>query len=281
MNGTEEAYTTSDNYVCGYRSYPAQGEPRAEVVCLHGIQSHAGWYEGSCSRLAAAGFQVSFLERRGSGRNGQARGDTPHYQRLLDDVAEFLRPLRERVSRPIVLLAISWGGKIAIALQQRHPGLVDALALLCPGFCPLISPSWGQRFGILWARLTQPTRLFPVPLNDPELFTTNPRWLDFLRNDPLALRQATARFLVHSVRLDWTVRRAARKVFVPTLLLLAGRDRIIDNARTRRFVNRFAAPARIIEYPEACHTLEFEPEPQVYLSDLLNWLHTLPRRRSP
>lgn len=250
------------------------------MVCLHGIQSHAGWYEESCRRLAAAGFSVSFLDRRGSGRNQQARGDTPHYHRLIDDVADYLRPLRERVARPMVLLAISWGGKLAIALVQRHPGLVDALALLCPGICPRIQPTLGQRLRILGAGLTRPGRLFPIPLDNPELFTSQPRWLDFLRNDPLTLHQATARFLLHSFRLDFAVRRAARHVALPTLLLLAGRDRIIDNGRTRRFVKRFAVPCRMIEYPEAQHTLEFEPE-QVHLSDILQWLQSLPNPRSP
>jgi alpha-beta hydrolase superfamily lysophospholipase len=84
-----------------------------------------------------------------------------------------------------------------------------------------------------------------------------------------------------SVRLDWAARRAARHVAVPSLLLLAGQDRIIDNARTRRFVERFAAPCRVIEYPGAHHTLEFEPDPEVHLADLLVWLKGLPDRRVP
>ena len=60
---------------------------------------------------------------------------------------------------------------------------------------------------------------------------------------------------------------------MPVLLLLAGRDRIIDNDRTRRFVNRFAsADKEVIEYPEAHHTLEFEPESGKFVDDLRRWL---------
>ena len=117
-------------------------------------------------------------------------------------MAEYLRPLRQRSRLPIALLAISWGGKVAVALQKRHPGLIDGLALLCPGICPRIHPTWGVRLSVLWARFTRPTHLFPIPLTDPELFTANPRWLDFLRHDPLALHQATARFLIHSARVS-------------------------------------------------------------------------------
>src|SRR5436190_24333974 len=81
----------SDRYECQYRHYAPAGPPRADVVCLHGIQSHGGWYEHSCNRLRAAGFAVWFLDRRGSGLNHEARGDAPSFGRLVDDVAEFCR----------------------------------------------------------------------------------------------------------------------------------------------------------------------------------------------
>jgi alpha-beta hydrolase superfamily lysophospholipase len=267
---TQETFTAGDGYVWRYRRYAPAGAPRGHVVCLHGIQSHAGWYEHSCTRLAEAGYAVSFLDRRGSGANSEARGDAPSFRRLLDDIAEFLRA--DPLPGPRFLVAVSWGGKLAAALQRRRPNLVSALALLCPGFCPQVRPGLGQRLAILGARLVRPARLFPIPLSDPELFTQTPRWLEFLRTDPLALHQATARFLVESVRLDMYLRWVPRYVTVPTLLLLAGRDRIIDNARTRDYVRRFAGPVEVIEYPEAHHTLEFEPDPEVFLSDLIGWL---------
>jgi len=277
MNWTEQTFTSSDGYCCRYRRYAAQGTPRGEVVCLHGIQSHAGWYEYSCNRLAEAGYTVSFLDRRGSGRNEQARGDAPGFRRLLADIAEFLQPLRERSpGQPVVLLAISWGGKLAVGLQRRYPGLNSALVLLCPGFFARVQPTLGQKLGILWSRLVRPTRLFPIPLNDPELFTSNPRWLEFLRHDPLALHQATARLLLESRRLDFYLRLAAPYVHVPTLLMLAGQDRIVDNQRIRRLAARFPGPCTILDYPEAQHTLEFEPRPEVFVSDLIDWLHRLP-----
>ena len=89
------------------------------------------------------------------------------------------------------------------------------------------------------------------------------------------MRQATARFLVESIRLDGYLRFARRQVAVPVLLMLAEQDRIIDNARTRRFVAHFAsADQQMIEYPGAHHTLEFEPEPERFIRDLISWLES-------
>jgi alpha-beta hydrolase superfamily lysophospholipase len=266
-------FQASDGYRHHYRHYPAAGSPRAELVCIHGIQSHAGWYEHSCRRYAEGGYSVSFFDRRGSGLNHEQRGDAPGFRRLVDDVAEFILSLGNKT---VYLLAISWGGKIAVALQKRHPGLIRGLVLICPGFFAQVRPPLGQRLAIVWSRLVSPTRVFPVPLNDPELFTANPRWLQFLRDDPLSLRQATARLLLESVRLDFYLRSAPRFVQVPVLTLLAGQERIIRNDRTRLFVNRFAGTDQtILEYPEAHHTLEFEPDPDPIINDILAWLEKL------
>jgi alpha-beta hydrolase superfamily lysophospholipase len=269
---TREEFTAGDGYRWRYRRYPAQGLPRAEVVCVHGIQSHAGWYEYSCTRLAGAGFATSFLDRRGSGMNESQRGDAPSFRRLLDDIAEFLID-RQRQKLPIFLLGISWGGKLTAAMQRRHPGLVKGLVLLCPGFFAQVGPTFGQRLRILWCRLFRPTKLFPVPLNDPALFTAEPRWQQFLADDPLRLHLASARLLLESARLDGYLRFCRKHVAVPVLLMLAGKDRIIVNERTRRYAEGFASGDKhIIEYPDAHHTLEFEPNPDRFIDDLIQWL---------
>jgi alpha-beta hydrolase superfamily lysophospholipase len=236
---------------------------------LHGIQSHGGWYEQSCRALAAAGYSVSFLDRRGSGLNDEHRGDGPSFRRLLDDVAEFLTPL----PRPRILVGISWGGKLAVALQRRYPGLTDGLVFIAPGLCPRVHVPLGQRLRIVLSRLLSPRRMFPIPLNDPELFTANPERQQFIRDDPLALRQASARLLFESARLDIYVRLAVRAVTMPVLALLAEHDRIIDNAATRRFLERFGTTDRtVIEYAGGHHTLEFEAGAPPFVKNLLKWL---------
>jgi alpha-beta hydrolase superfamily lysophospholipase len=278
--GHIKTHTASDGYRWHYRHYVPDSPPRGRVVCLHGIQSHGGWYEHSSNRLRDAGIEVFFLDRRGSGMNTEGRGDTPSYRRLLDDVAEFIQSLHAAEPAPprgrrlnVILVAISWGGKLAVALQRRHPGLVDGTALLCPGLCPKVGPTFRERLAILGARLVSPRRLFPIPLNEPGLFTSSTHGQEFIRDDPLALRRATARFFVESARLDGYLRFVPSHVTVPTLLMLAGNDRIIDNGRTRLYVERFATTDKeIVEYPGAHHTLEFEPEPERHLRDLISWL---------
>jgi alpha-beta hydrolase superfamily lysophospholipase len=267
---TLETFTAGDGYQWRYRRYaPAGGPGKGTVVGLHGIQSHGGWYQDSCRGIADAGYDVAFLDRRGCGLNERHRGDAPSFRRLLDDVAEFLTPL----PRPRCLMAISWGGKLAVGLQRRHPGLCDGIVLIAPGFCPRVKPGAFERLRIIGARVVAPGRTFPIPLNDPDLFTANVQRQAFIRDDPLMLRRATARVQFESGRLDVYLYFAARSVTARVLVLLAEKDRIIDNAATRRFVGRFQSTDRtVIEYAEAHHTLEFEPGGPPFLDDLTQWL---------
>jgi alpha-beta hydrolase superfamily lysophospholipase len=263
-------FTAGDGYLWHSRRWDPAGPVRGSVVGLHGIQSHGGWYLHSGGRLAEAGYVVAFPDRRGCGENPADRGDAPGgFRRMLDDIGEFLPTL----PRPRFVMGISWGGKLAVALQRRHHGLTDGLILVAPGFCPRVRPPLGQRLRVLLARLFAPTRQFPIPLNEPDLFTANPERQQFIADDPLALRTATARLMTESVRLDVYLRFAAKHVTVPVLLLLAERDRIIDNAVTRRFVGRFSSvDVSVIEYPGAHHTLEFEAGGPPFLGDVVGWL---------
>jgi alpha-beta hydrolase superfamily lysophospholipase len=271
-----DTFTASDGYRFCYRRFAPAPEPKSRVIFIHGIQSHGGWYTRSCARLAEAGHEVCFLDRRGSGLNTAHRGDAPSFRRLLDDIAEFIGALPP--DRPRFLAAISWGGKLGVGLQYRHPGLVSGLALLCPGFFPIVKPPLLQRLRIGGARLGRPSKFFPIPLNDPQLFTASPHWQEYIANDRFALREATARLLFSSLALDIYLKRARKRVGLPVLLMLAEHDRIIHNAKTRAFVEKFPTVDRtIIEYAGAHHTLEFEPEWHPFVEDLLMWIEK--RRR--
>ncbi len=257
-------------YPCFARLWLPERPERA-VLYLHGIQSHGVWFEASAARLAEAGSAVLLPDRRGSGRNERDRGHADSPAQLVDDLIVALDALAERtgLSRATVV-AVSWGGKLALALARRAPDRLDRLVLVAPGLFPRVDIPTSHKLNVAWSCLTRPGRLFDVPLNDPELFTATPGWIDFLHNDPLGVRQVTARFLLTSRRLDWEVRRYGRRPpRVPLTLFLAGRDRIIDNEQTRHFVRCLPIADRtIIDHPDAHHTLEFEPDPTTYFDDL-------------
>ncbi|MBL8822966.1 MAG: alpha/beta fold hydrolase [Planctomycetia bacterium] len=262
-------FKASDGYPLHFRAYVPDGEVKGHLVCLHGIQSHGGWYEKSSRKFAEAGYIVTYLDRRGSGLNWKNRGDIPSYQRLLSDIRELIQA--DGLNVPVTLLATSWAGKLGAMLCAEPQPVMDQLVLLCPGLFPQVSPPLSVRLGIARSRYITPLKNFPIPLNDPELFTAQPGNQDYLKHDPLSLHHATARLLVESFWLDKAVQRIQKLQPVPTLLLLAGQDRIIRNRDTRLWLEQKSDKSTIIEYPSAHHTLEFEPGCP-FVEDILHWI---------
>jgi acylglycerol lipase len=269
-----ETWNAIDGYPIHLATWPAAGPLKARVVILHGVQSHGGWYHNLGRTLSEAGYEAHFPDRRGSGANRVDRGHTPTTSRLLDDVAGYLATLKARQpSSPIALAGISWGGKLAVITAGRRPDLVDALALVCPGLHPRVDVSRAERWQIALAYFFHPRKTFPIPLSDPALFTASRAGQEFIANDPLGLRAATARLLAASAIIDRIVRRMPPKIRQPALLMLAGQDRIVDNARTEAYFEQLASTRReTIYYPEGHHTLEFDPDPSRYALDLIAWL---------
>jgi alpha-beta hydrolase superfamily lysophospholipase len=241
---------------------PAGAGSALPVLQLHGIQSHPGWFGASASAMAQAGRPVYQLTRRGSGENAASRGDAPCARRLLDDVREACQfVLRREKTEQLNLVGISWGGKLAACFCCKPQGApsVSSLTLIAPGIVPQVDLPFTKKLAVARSLMTNPKRLFDIPLSDVELFTDNPAIRDYLRQDPLRLHQATARFLYISRKLDLQLRRAkVGSIRPPVTLLLAKRDRIIDNARTQTMVERLAQTKPRVVVLAAAHTLEFE-----------------------
>lgn len=262
----------------GYRAHARwwlPDSPIGAVLYLHGIESHGGWFEASASRLAAAGFAVLLPDRRGSGANRHDRGHARSAGRLLADVAEQIGLLESRVSaRAVHLLGVSWGGKLAAAYAARGLGRIASLTLIAPGLFPRVDLPAAQKLRVGLAAVFASQTTFAIPLEDPNLFTRNPERITFIGSDSLRLRSATAGLLFASWKLDRLARRlAGRRMDVPVHLFLAEHDRIIHNEPTRAFVRSLAdADRAITEYRRASHTLEFEPDREPFLADLVRWL---------
>ncbi len=261
----------------GYRAYArlwSANPSRGSILFLHGIQSHAGWYERSAERLRDAGFTVLQPDRRGSGRNQADRGHAESSDQLIDDAFACADVLRQRTGHPKThLLGISWGGKLITAMHTVDPARTASLTLITPGLFPVVGVSKPEMFRIGLSMLSAPHRLYDIPLNDPELFTSLPEQQRFLADDPLQLHQATAGFYLASRRMDKTCLKLAAAPQVPIHLMLAADERIIDNEKTQAFVRGLNwRTSAITTYQNSRHTLELDRDADAYLDDLRDWL---------
>ncbi|MEE8384408.1 MAG: alpha/beta fold hydrolase, partial [Dehalococcoidia bacterium] len=269
-----ETVTLSDGY-CATVRWWRPDNPRGAVLYFHGIQSHGGWYEHSGGLLAENGLTVLMPDRRGSGRNRAQRGHVASAKRCLEDGQDALGALLEETGLPSAhVVGVSWGGKLAVALADAVGDRVRSITLVAPGLFPKVDLTASDKFFVAMAMLYEKDRLFDIPLNSPRLFTANPRWMKFVEDDALKLTQVTAGFLLASRRMDRTIARFPRSSWPgPVHMLLAGRDRIIHNEPTRRWLRSLSSADRqVTEYPDAEHTLEFETDPARFFDDLVSWI---------
>jgi len=270
-----EELLLDDGYSTGVFHHASTGDgPSAlPVVYLHGIQSHPGWFFASARRLAGDGHDVFQVTRRGSGANRPDRGDAPSAGQILDDVKRAVRFAIERTgSQRAILLGVSWGGKLtaAYAAMPPHRSAIASLVLVAPGIVPRVDVSFATKLAVAASLLVCPRRRFPIPLDDPELFTDNEAMREFLRGDPLSLRRATGRFMYASRRLDRIISRARSGVLdMPVTLILSDGDRIIDSDATARIIERLASGQQEIVRLGGEHTQEFNADPAAFHQALI------------
>ncbi len=255
-------------------------QEQGSILYLHGIQSHPGWFMESAALLSAKGYAVYQLTRRGSGDNGVARGHARGASQLLDDLDCACRfVLQQRSSASLHMVGISWGGKwgTCYCLRPGRSVTVQTLTLVAPGIVPRVDVPWTTKAAIAISLLACPRRMFDIPLSDVELFTDNPEMRRYLEHDDLRMHKATARFLYASRQLDRTIADASDGALaMPTSLIMARRDRIIDNEATAATLRRLTLGRVRVTELDAAHTIEFEQDTAAFHRALLESLRTRP-----
>ncbi len=271
--GRVDTFGGGDGESLAYIAY-TQPAARTALVYLHGIESHAGWFAIAAGQLREKGFDVYCLDRRGSGLNRENRGFTSGhvdaYETLLADIDAFITPLHERYDQ-VFLMGLSWGGKLALAYGLSHPDAVDGLVLITPGLRAEVDVSRRNKLKIAALSPTFPKARVPTPIQ-PEMFTTTPVYLDYIRNDPLRLSSATVRFFWQSHRLDGFVDHRINGNRLPVQLFLAGNDTIIDNDGVLKVLEQGRESGLdVLWYDDQTHSIQLDA-PRRMVDDITDWL---------
>ncbi len=267
----------ADGYEIHLRWWESAGDApkRGVVLYFHGIQSHGGWYEASGAALAAAGFDVCMPDRRGSGANAEPRGHAESFEQVASDAEALLDFACHESGRPSAhVVGVSWGGKQTAWLAQVKPAQVASITLACPGLFPKIDLTTTEKFRVAMAMVNDRNRLFDIPLNSASYFTDNPERIRYVDEDPIKLTRVSASFLLASRQMDKRLRKFAQSPYRgPVHLILAGNERVIDNAATRAWFESLPSSLkRLSEFPEASHTIEFERDPSAFLDAMTTFL---------
>ncbi len=234
------------------------------VLCLHGVESHAAWFETLAPALTTRELAVVAFDRPGWGRSAEPRGHLASYAEVVRQVSEIASRLR-RDYQVLHLAGLSWGGLLALYVALRRAPLFDSVTLIAPGLYPTHDLSWTAKLQAAGGLLTgQPTAI-PLPI-DPAHFTSRPARAEWIRVDPLRNSAVTPAFCLETLKMRRFVdEMLGRRPLPPTQCLLAGDDQIIDNAATRRRLEGMGLAIK--EYPGLMHSLIFE-DPEGVAGDI-------------
>jgi alpha-beta hydrolase superfamily lysophospholipase len=246
------------------------------LIYLHGIEGHGQWFSNTAARLAESGVTVYAPDRRGAGLSGGERGSVSDMRVWLTDLELLLIKVKERhPEAPLFLAGNCWGARLAIAGLQSPlvAGLgLKGLVLICPALFVKIDVGLLTKLSIAWSYLTGSKVLFDLPIS-PDMFTRDAHYLSFIENDPLRLTAASASFLIEGLKLATVAGKSHNVLGLPVLLLQAGRDRIVDLPRLRRWFDKLGSKGKqLVVFPEAEHSLDFDSCADEYGDYLADWL---------
>ena len=268
--------TLADGRQLCTHDWPLAGA-RAGVLIVHGLGEHAGRYGPLAAWFNARGYAVRSYDQRGHGRSPGRRGALSRPLELVDDLAEVYGDFAATLPEPPLLLGHSMGGLVALRAVLDKRVAPPALVLSSPALRAW-TPAWEQALAIRLARV-----LPNLPLRSGlpfEALSHEAAVVAAYRDDPLRSGWITprlARFIFESGRHCVDV---AATLSVPTLLLVAGADRLVD----ARGSYAFAAAARasghltVHVYEDLFHELfnEAEPGRGLVLAQLEAWLEQSP-----
>jgi alpha-beta hydrolase superfamily lysophospholipase len=219
-------------------------QPLGTVLLVHGLGEHAGRYGEVAAHLHQWGFAVRAYDHQGHGQSEGARGDMLRAGSLQADLCRVIDDTRQHPSlqgTPLILLGHSLGGLVVARTLAEGLRSVDAAVLSSPALGAF--PNFFQK--ILLAVL---------PRIAPHMRVDNGLKAEFVSRDPDVVKAYQADAMVHrriSTGLAaWILENGqktlddAAKWQVPTLLLYAGKDRLVNAQASADFAR--SAPKDVV-----------------------------------
>jgi alpha-beta hydrolase superfamily lysophospholipase len=273
---TLSTFTASDGDNLALQDWPLpdEVESRGTVVLVHGLGEHAGRYDALARRLNSWGFAVRGYDHYGHGDSGGERGALPVESRLVDDLGDIVESTRQRMDAglPLIVLGHSMGGLVAACLAALEQVRIDGLVLSSPALDAGLSPV--QKLLVATLPRVAPNLVVANGI-DPANISRDPAVVAAYKADPRVHDRISARLARFIADAGPTVVAHAPQWSVPTLLMFAGRDKLVNPAGSRAFAE--AAPWQLVTthcFEQHVHEIFNEPgeEKEVVFEALHQWL---------
>jgi alpha-beta hydrolase superfamily lysophospholipase/SAM-dependent methyltransferase len=231
-----------------YRAWlPATPTDKA-IILFHRGHEHSGRWQETVEALGMDDLAVFAWDARGHGRSPGERGSAPDLATIVKDADEFVHRISRAHGIPIenmVVVAHSVGGVIATAWIHDYAPRIRGLVLATPAFrVKLYVP-----FAVPMLRLRQKVLGpgFVKSYVKATMLTHDAEQAERYRADPLIFPQIAVNMLLDLHDTSERLRADAGAITVPTLMLVAGSDWVVQAKAQRQFFERLSSPVKQLE----------------------------------
>lgn len=254
------------------REWDPEGEPRGDLVLVHGIGEHSGRYAQVGSWFTEAGYRVRGFDLIGFGASSGPRGDIARWSLYLDQVEGHLRAMRTE-GRPLALMGHSLGGLIAAEYAVSERPQPDLLILSSPA---LMGGAVWQRAIVPFFGRAFPTLSFPNVIKGSQL-SRDPAVGEAYMSDPLNLFKTTARLGANALASQARVVPLLSRISIPTFVIHGGDDTLVPPEASQLLLGLPGVERRL--YPDLRHECLNEPEGRQVVVDIVSWLDEHTRQK--
>jgi len=271
MTPVEKSFTGMGGTKIVYDLYEPATDPVGLILVTHGVAEHAGRYHHVADVLVGLGLRVAIPDHRGHGRSEGKRLLARDMSEFTTDL-ETLRKLEVVDGRPTYLLGHSMGGQIALDYALDHQSSLAALILSAPAVLP------GDDISPLLMKVAKVLGKVVPGLPGQKLssasISRDPAVVKAYDEDPLNFRGALPAGIGGAMLRTMDSFPSRLPSLKLPLLVLSGTGDTIVNPEGSRLVARLAGSSdkTLKEYDGLYHEVFNEPEKELVLGDLADWL---------
>lgn len=232
----------------------ARTAARGAILTVHGLGEHVAKYQEWFEHVVERGWHALGYDQRGHGETPGRRGDF-EFDDLVSDLGRFVEVTRDRYpGSPLFVVGHSLGALVALTWASRAAPRVAGLVLSSP---PLglaeEKPAW-YRWGIRTLARVAPRVSLPRG-TVPSRLTRDPERLAAIEGDSLRHGVMSPRAMVSTVKAMEAMANSAPTLGVPTLVLAAGDDRLVDADAALAWALGLEGDVTVERIDEAYHEL--------------------------
>lgn len=271
---TEHQMTTWDDTELFYRAWHPDKPAKKAVIIFHRGHEHSGRLLDLVNELALEDFAFFAWDTRGNGKSPGPRDYADNFSDYVKDADAFVTHIAEKYSIKVSEMAVianSVGGVIASTWVHDYAPPIKALVLAAPAFriklyIPFAIPMLRCAFKLGFMK-------YVTSYVKAKVLTHDQAEQQSFNDDPEITNSISTNILLGVHDTATRIIKDAGAIRVPTFVLMAGSDWVVQNGPQQRFFKNLSSPIKKLKlYDNFYHAIFHEQDKAKPIKDTRSFI---------